>query len=197
MLKNAVTGGIICFVLMHTVGEEMQSEKWDILDECGRPTGRTTLRGNYIFKKGEYHLVVHIWIVSPDGKVLIQRRAEDKKLMPGEWAATGGAAIAGEDSFCAASRELFEELGIKSDRQSLKLIRRIKRRNSFLDIWQIKTDVPDNELKLQESEVAEAKWVSVDTLKKMIEENKYHNYGKEYFSTVFEIIQATEVPKYE
>lgn len=197
MLKNAVTGGIICFVLMRIVGEEMQSEKWDILDECGRPTGRTTLRGNNIFKKGEYHLVVHIWIVSPDGKVLIQRRAENKKLMPGEWAATGGAAIAGEDSFTAASRELYEELGIKSDRQSLKLAKRIKRRNSFLDIWQIKTDIPTDKLKLQESEVADAKWVSVDTLKKMIEQNKYHNYGKEYFSTVFEIIQATEVQKYE
>lgn len=175
----------------------MQSEKWDILDEYGRHTGRTTLRGNYTFKKGEYHLVVHIWIVSPAGKVLIQRRADDKKLMPGEWAATGGAAIAGEDSFTAASRELYEELGIKSDRQSLKLVRRIKRRNSFLDIWQIKTDVPTDRLKLQESEVAEAKWVSVDALKKMIEENKYHNYGKEYFSTVFGIIQATEVQKYE
>lgn len=175
----------------------MQSEKWDILDECGRPTGRTTLRGSYTFKKGEYHLVVHIWIVSPDGRVLIQRRAEDKKLMPGEWAATGGAAIAGEDSFCAASRELYEELGIKSDKQNLKLVRRIKRRNSFLDIWQIKTDISASELKLQKSEVAEAKWVSVDTLKEMIKENKYHNYGKEYFSTVFEIILATEVPKYE
>ena len=45
--------------------------------------------------------------------------------------------------------------------------------------------------------MADAKWVSVDTLKKMIEQNKYHNYGKEYFSTVFEIIQATEVQKYE
>ena len=88
--------------------EQMQTEKWDILNEKGVPTGRTTLRGNYLFKKGEYHLVVHIWIVSEDGRVLIQRRSEKKPLMPGEWAATGGAAKAGEDSFSAASRELFE-----------------------------------------------------------------------------------------
>lgn len=163
----------------------MQTEKWDILSEDGRPTGRTTLRGNYTFKKGEYHLVVHIWIVSPDGKFLIQRRADNKKLMPGEWAATGGAAISGEDSFTAASRELFEELGIKSDKDSLKFIKRIKRRNSFLDIWAIKTDIPADKLNLQKSEVAEARWVSGEELKKMIEEDRYHNYGKEYFSIIF------------
>ena len=163
----------------------MQTEMWDILDECGRPTGRTTLRGNYMFKKGEYHLVVHIWIVSPDGRFLIQRRSEDKKLMPGEWAATGGAATTGEDSFAAASRELFEELGIKSDRQTLRFVKRIKRRNSFLDIWTISADTPVSSLKLQKSEVAEAKWVDTKTLKRMIDEKAYHNYGDEYFSVVF------------
>lgn len=163
----------------------MQTEIWDILDECGNPTGRTTLRGNYSFKKGEYHLVVHIWIVSPDGRFLIQRRSENKKLMPGEWAATGGAAKAGEDSFCAASRELYEELGIKSDKKSLTFLKRIKRRNSFLDVWVIKTDIPAENLTLQQSEVAEAKWVSEQVLKQMIENNQYHNYGNEYFSAVF------------
>lgn len=162
----------------------MQTEIWDILDECGRPTGRTTLRGNYMFKKGEYHLVVHIWIVSPDGRFLIQRRSEDKKLMPGEWAATGGAVKSGEDSFGAASRELFEELGIKSDKQSLKFLKRLRRRNSFLDIWVIKTDIPEDALTLQQSEVSAAKWVSEDTLKQMIRNNEYHNYGREYFSSV-------------
>ena len=98
----------------------MFNEKWDVLDENGRRTGKTTLRRKCILKSGEYHLVVHIWIVSTDGRVLLQRRSEHKKLMPGEWAATGGAAVSGEDSFTAAKRELHEELGIRSDEQSLK-----------------------------------------------------------------------------
>lgn len=166
----------------------MQAEKWDILNENGLPTGRTTLRGNYVFKKGEYHLVVHIWIVSGDGMVLIQRRSEEKKLMPGEWAATGGAAITGEDSFTAAARELYEELGIKSDRESLKFVTRLKRKNSFLDIWAIKTYIPISDLKLQKSEVADAKWVSKGILEEMIKNGKYHNYGSNYFSVVMEKI---------
>ena len=112
-------------------------EKWDIIDENGNLSGKTVLRGNVHLKPGEYHLVVHIWVISPDGKILIQRRSDTKKLMPGEWAATGGAAISGEDSFTAAQRELFEELGISSDRSTLKKALRLKRRNSLLDIWYI------------------------------------------------------------
>ena len=166
----------------------MMLEKWDILDENGEPTGRTALRGGSTLKSGEYHLVVHIWIVSKDNKILIQRRSPDKKLMPGEWAATGGAAIAGEDSFTAAKRELFEELGIISDKATLKKMLRLKRRNSWLDVWFTEYNSSIEKLILQEEEVAEVKWVTLEELNKMIENGNFHNYGKEYFLNVFEKI---------
>ena len=175
----------------------MSIEIWDVLDENGNPTGKTALRGQGILKSGEYHLVVHIWIVSSSGQFLIQRRADDKKLMPGEWAATGGAAISGEDSFAAASRELFEELGIKYDRNSLKKLERIKRRNSLLDVWAIVCNISENKLVLQRSEVAQAKWVSERELRKMIENGNFHNYGKEYFDSIFEKIKSIRGAVYE
>ena len=167
-------------------------EKWDILDENGTPTGKTTLRGKNFLKSGEYHLVVHIWIFSSDGKLLIQKRSNTKQLMPGEWAATGGAAISGESSYTAAKRELFEELGITSDETTLKKAFRIKRRNSLLDVWTISCDIPAESLKLQKSEVSEAKWVTFETLESMIKNGDYHNYGKEYFKRVFESINLNE-----
>lgn len=166
------------------------TEKWDILDENGKPTGKTAFRGRSFFKQGEYHLVVHIWIVSRDGNFLIQRRSDSKKLMPGEWAATGGAAISGEDSFSAASRELYEELSIKADRSALKKLLRIKKRNSLLDIWMTVCDTPAEKLILQKSEVAEVKWVTPDELKSMIENGDFHNYGREYFNRIFEKIET-------
>ena len=175
----------------------MSIEIWDVLDENGNPTGKTALRGQGILKSGEYHLVVHIWIVSSSGQFLIQRRADDKKLMPGEWAATGGAAVSGEDSFAAASRELFEELGIKSDRNSLKKLERIKRRNSLLDVCAIVCNISENKLVLQRSEVAQAKWVSERELRKMIENGNFHNYGKEYFDSIFEKIKSIRGAVYE
>lgn len=170
----------------------MFNEKWDVLDENGKRTGKTTLRRKCILKSGEYHLVVHIWVVSKDGRVLLQRRSEHKKLMPGEWAATGGAAVAGEDSFTAAKRELQEELGIRSNEQSLKKLTRIKRRNSLVDMWTITVNPDECALKLQRSEVAEAKWVSLPEFKNMIENKQYHNYGKEYFDTLFRELKKAD-----
>ncbi|MBQ1988493.1 MAG: NUDIX domain-containing protein [Clostridia bacterium] len=160
-------------------------EKWDILDKEGNPTGNTTLRGKFPLKPGEYHLVVHIWIVSSDGRYLIQRRSDTKKLMPGEWAATGGAAVSGEDSFTAAKRELEEELSICMNEKNAKKAFRIKRRNSLLDVWMTVCDIPAEELILQESEVAEAKWVREEELKDMIENGKFYNYGSDYFEQMF------------
>ncbi len=164
-------------------------ERWDVLDETGKVSGKTVLRNKARLGPGEYHLVVHIWVISSDGRILIQRRSDTKKLMPGEWAATGGAAIAGEDSFTAAGRELFEELGIKSNKDTLKKVLRLKRRNSLLDVWMIGCDLPIDALSLQESEVAEAKWVTVEEFKSILKENKFHNYGRDYFEKVLEKIE--------
>ncbi len=166
----------------------MKIEKWDILDEYGHRTGRTTLRGQVKLKPGEYHLVVHIWIISESGNFLLQRRSDNKKLMPGEWAATGGAAVAGEDSITAAKRELFEELGITTDDDSFMKLCRFKRRNSLLDVWVVTYNSSLSELKLQKSEVAEVKWVTAAELTDMIANDQFHNYGNEYFDTLFEEI---------
>ena len=87
-------------------------ELWDVYSAEGRLTGRTVVRGGNTLRAGEYHLVVHIWPLNDYGSILIQKRTKTKKLMPGMWAATGGAAMAGETSERAARRELGEELGI-------------------------------------------------------------------------------------
>lgn len=160
-------------------------ELWDIMNEDGAITGKTVVRGRTVLGRGEYHLVVHIWVISSNGNFLIQRRSEKRRLMPGEWASTGGSAISGESSLHAAARELKEELGIGAPKGSLKFAGRLKRRNSFLDVWFIKCDADISRLRLQKSEVAEVKWVTPDELKIMIEQRDYHNYGREYFRQVF------------
>ena len=161
-------------------------ELWDIFNKDGEPTGKTVRRGNLRLRSGEYHMVVHIWIKGPDGRWLIQRRSPDKKPMANEWAATGGSVIAGEKSLQAASRELFEELSIKKKDEEFKFIGRIFRRHSFVDVWQVEFSGRAEDLVLQESEVAEVKWVSTEELHQMIADGTYHDYGDNYFRTILD-----------
>ena len=50
-------------------------------------------------------------------------------------------------------------------------------------------NAPAEKLTLQHTEVAEAKWITGKELKEMIKNGSFHNYGKEYFESVFEKIE--------
>ena len=164
-----------------------QVERWDILDKGGKPTGKTIVRGRRSLSKGEYHLVVHIWVINDKGEFLIQRRSDDKPLMPGEWAATGGSVFSCESSRHAAIRELHEELGIRVARRRMVFIKRQLRKYSINDIYAVRCNIPPHRCRLQKDEVAEVKWVSKEELQKMIENGEYHNYGKSYFDIIYSI----------
>lgn len=171
---------------MELLGEKENVELWDILDKNGKKTGKTVERSKGCLSRGEYHLVVHIWILGSDGRVLIQRRSFDKPLMPGEWAATGGSALSGEESVVAAQRELCEEVGIALEKEDFLLVKRVPRRNSLLDIYFVRCNVAASELKIQTEEVSEVCWVHRNKLKQMIKSGEYHNYGEEYFGIIFD-----------
>ncbi len=158
-------------------------ERWDILDANGQATGKTLLRGKRLLS-GQYHLVVHIWIVNSSGRLLIQKRAPHLRLMPNEWAVTSGSAVAGEDSSTAARRELEEELGILTGEDDLQYMGRLRRRNSHCDLWLLRRDVALSSLQLQEEEVAKVAWVTWAQLKEMLNTRKFHHYGRPYFQFV-------------
>ena len=159
-------------------------EYWDIFDKNGQPTGKTVKRGNLRLRSGEYHMVVHVWIKGPDGRWLIQKRSATKNPMPNEWAATGGSVISGEKSLEATQRELAEELSIRVAPEDFRFIDRIFKRHSFVDVWQVDFGGNIADLKLQEEEVAEIKWVTGEELRQMIADGIFHNYGDPYFRIV-------------
>jgi isopentenyldiphosphate isomerase len=74
----------------------------DIYDENRRLTGRLHRRGEP-WKKGEYGLVVCVWVYDGAGNILLTRRAPGKSFA-GTWENSGGAAKAGEDSRTAIAR---------------------------------------------------------------------------------------------
>ncbi len=163
-------------------------ELWDILDEQGNKTGGTIIRGEQL-QDGEYHLVVHIWILNDKGEFLIQKRADHLKLMPGLWAATGGSVVSGEDGRTAAIREAKEELGIDVDTANMTRLRTIKRNNNFAEVWLVKQNVSMEDIVLQVEEVSDAKWVGKEELENMIKAGVLNNYGEEYFKELLRIMR--------
>ena len=144
----------------------------DIYDGKKNKTGKTVER-NTKPKLGEYRLSIHIWITNSKGELLIQRRSANKKIFPNMWNETGGAASTGETSEMTCAREFEEELGVKPNMNKAELIGSIKRKYDYVDVWHIEQDIDLHDIKMQKDEVSEVKYVTIDELKKIIENKEF------------------------
>lgn len=142
----------------------------DIYDRNRNLTGQRHLRGTP-WKPGEYCLVVCVWIYDGKGNLLLTRRAPEKSF-PGTWENTGGAALAGEDSLTAITRELFEETGIRANKEDFEYIGSNLDRNVFLDYYCLKTDIPAHRVVLQPGETDGVMWADAPTIHKMIADGR-------------------------
>ena len=163
-------------------------ELWDVYDKYRQKTGRTHERGNPI-DEGDYHLVVHVWIINDKGEFLIQKRQPWKKGWPNMWdSSAAGAAVLGDSSREAAIREAKEELGIDLDITKLEPLLTVKFSRGFDDIWIIRQNIDINVLKLQYEEVADAKWASEEEIKQMVRNGEF--IASSYLHDLFEIINS-------
>lgn len=142
-------------------------ELWDVYDKERRPLGKTHVRGTPM-AKGEYHLVVFVWVFNSHGQVLMTKRSPEKQSYPNLWEHTGGAAMAGESSIQAIRRELLEETGICAEEAELTLVDSYTRTGSFCDIYFLHKDILTSDLTLQPGETCDAKWVTRAQLEEMI-----------------------------
>lgn len=146
-------------------------ELWDLYDENRNPLGRIHVRGVPL-KEGEYHLVVDIWTITPDGRILIDKRHPDKPW-GGLWECSGGSVTAGEDSLTGAIRELEEEIGIKANTDELILIGTFLSADSIVDTYVLIKDVELRNLVFQKEEVTDAKFVTFSELEDLIASNLF------------------------
>lgn len=109
---------------------------------------------------------MHIWIVTPDGRTLIQRRADSKENYPSLWdVSVAGHVAAGESAIEAGIREAFEELGIVLHADEFEHLATIHERvvlnggtyidNEFHEIYRVRREVDLEQLTLDPEEVAE------------------------------------------
>lgn len=138
----------------------------DIYDSQRNLTGRKHLRGTP-WKKGEYGLVVCVWVYDGKGNLLLTRRAPGKSFA-GTWENSGGAAQAGEDSRSAIVRELFEETGIRAEPEEFELIGSDRDKYFFYDFYCLKSQVTLDQIVLLPGETDGAKWVSMAQVHEMV-----------------------------
>ena len=148
-------------------------EIWDAYDDQRKLIpGVALVRGEPI-PKGMNHLVIHAWYINPQGRLLIQQRAFDRPLAPGLWFCTGGSALQGEDTRTACIRETEEELGFTPDMGRALLPISMKGKEYFTDVYMIPADIPVSALRLQKSEVADARWAIVSEVNRLLAEGQF------------------------
>lgn len=87
------------------------TEMLEVYDAEGNPTGVAKTRAQ-IHRDGDWHLAFFCWIVTPDGRVLLQKRAATKDVWPGRWDASAAGHVRFGEGLAGALREIEEELGV-------------------------------------------------------------------------------------
>ncbi len=142
----------------------------DVYDANRRLTGRRHRRGDR-WRKGEYGLVVCVWVYDGEGRVLLTRRAPEKSFA-GTWENSGGAAQAGETSLEAITRELREETGIEADPAEFELLGTGRDHSMFYDYYCLKRSIPIESIRLQPGETDAVRWATFDQVEALIEDKQ-------------------------
>ena len=163
---------------------EQNMELWDIYDENRNRTGQVIERAGH-WGNEKYHLIIHVAIFDSQGRMLIQKRAKEKRAWADLWdISCGGSAVAGEDSRTAAEREVMEELGIKIDLKDVRPHFTMYYERGFDDYYTVIRDIDIDELTLQTEEVSEAKWATLDEVRHLFAEGRF----VPYFQPVIELL---------
>ncbi len=125
----------------------------DIYDRNKNKTGITKIRHVDAHEDGEYIIGVQLVLFNKNNEILITKRSDRKKVLPGKWECNGGAIDAGETPIEGLEREISEELGIVLDRKKVIYYKNVidDDRHNIKDIFLYK-----------DNEVSEAKYVSID-----------------------------------
>lgn len=160
-------------------------ELWDVYDSNRRLTGKLHRRGDFL-KKGEYHLVVHVWLLNSKGEFLLTKRAPNKGF-PNTWETSGGAAQTGDDSLSAAIREVYEETGLVALPENAEQIFTFRRKDDFCDVWLIRQDFDLEKVVLLPGETIDKKYASASQILEMYQNKELvpYSYLGDFFSKIF------------
>ena len=152
-------------------------EERDLYDANSNVTGLTYYKGDKV-PNGYYPMVVMIAIQNSEGKFLMQKRSENKG---GDWAVTGGHPKKGETPYEGIISEVKEELGLDISNEEIIEFESGCDGVDCFKMYYVNVDVDLNKLILQEEELTEVKWFSIEELKYMVKENILNENQIDFF----------------
>ena len=141
-----------------------EGEILDIYTPHHQRTGRSVRRGEPL-EGDDRLLVAHVCVLNGKNEMLCQLRSPAKGHYGGRWDLTaGGFVLSGEDAGTSALRELEEEMGLV-----------------------LKAEADPAALTLQEEEVADARWFTLEEVTAMIADGRFVDYPIEGIRRVFRL----------
>lgn len=145
----------------------MEREKRDLYDKDSMLTGMTYFKGDPI-PDGGYPMVVMACIQNNKGEFLMQKRVPRKG---GDWGVTGGHPKAGETPIEGMITEIKEEIGIDVLPDELVLFDEGCDGVDCFKMYYLKLDLNVGDFTIQEDELTEVKWFSMQDLQEMVDKN--------------------------
>lgn len=140
-----------------------------------------------VHKNSLWHRQVAIWVMNDNGEVLLQRRSPLKKQHPNKYSVCAGHIDANEEVVVAALRELSEEIGLSETVDNIDFIdmyvNEEEGNNNFKYTYLVRTNKKIDEFIMQDEEVSELKYITLDELEKMIEnKDEKLTFSKKYYA---------------
>jgi len=147
----------------------MPEEYFDIVNENNKIIGQELRR--VVHKTGLWHRGVHVFLFTPDHKLLVQKRSQNTDTFPGKLDCSVSEHLkVGESYFDGAQRGLSEELGI----EGISLTRLVQLKmnygledNEFSELY--KGEFDGGSLAIDTNEVAEIDYYTIPQLEKLID----------------------------
>lgn len=163
----------------------------DLYDENLCLTGKTYRKGEKV-PVGFYPMVVMIAIQNSEGKFLMQKRVPSKG---GDWGVTGGHPKSGETPYEGIITEVKEELGIDISNQELIEFNFGCDGEDCYRMYYTKMDLDINELNIQEDELTEVKWFSMEELQDMADNKILNENQVAFFKKSIDFLNNKEKSK--
>lgn len=149
----------------------------------------------YIHINNLWHREIAVVVINENKEILLQKRSLNKKQYPNKYSFCAGHVEVLETPKHCAVRELFEETGIQITEEDLIYIDTFKcehkENNHFKYTYLVYTNMKINEMVIQEEEVSELKYVSIQELEKLIDakDNNLTFADKYYAPIILEFVK--------